>query len=158
MKSGAILVLRAVVVLVGIGALAFLLLEPHFEGRNAHASFFAIYFKDPFLAYAYVASIPFFMGLFQGFKLLGYAARNKAFSPSAVKAARTIKYCALALIGFVVGAELIIMLNESDDRAGGVFMGGLIFFASVVVAAATAVLERILQNALDLKSEHDLTV
>ena len=158
MKSGATLLLRGVVVLAGIGALAFLLVEPHFEGRNAHASVFAIYFKDPFLAYAYVASIPFFVGLFQAFKVLGYAARNKAFSPPAVKAVRTIKYCALALIGFVVGAEIFIMLNESDDRAGGVFMGGLIFFASVVVAAAMTVLERILQNALDMKSEHDLTV
>jgi hypothetical protein len=158
MKSGAILVLRAVVVLIGIGALAFLLVEPHFEGRNAHASLFAIYFKDPFLAYAYVAAIPFFVGLFQAFKVLGYAGRNKAFSPPAVKAVRTIKFCALALIGFVVGAEIIIMLNESDDRAGGVFMGGLIFFASLVVAAAMTVLERILQNALDMKSEHDLTV
>jgi hypothetical protein len=158
MKSGAILVLRAVVVLIGIGALAFLLVEPHFEGRNAHASLFAIYFKDPFLAYAYVAAIPFFVGLFQAFKVLGYAGRNKAFSPPAVKAVRTIKFCALALIGFVVGAEIIIMLNESDDRAGGVFMGCLIFFASLVVAAAMTVLERILQNALDMKSEHDLTV
>jgi hypothetical protein len=158
MKSGAILVLRAVVVLIGIGALAFLLVEPHFEGRNAHASLFAIYFKDPFLAYAYVAAIPFFVGLFQAFKVLGYAGRNKAFSPPAVKAVRTIKFCALALIGFVVGAEIIIMLNESDDRAGGVFMGGLIFCASLVVAAAMTVLERILQNVLDMKSEHDLTV
>lgn len=158
MKSGATLILRAVVVLIGLGALAFLLVEPHFEGRNAHASVFEIYFKDPFLAYAYVASIPFFVGLFQAFKVLGYAGRNQAFSPPAVKAVRTIKYCALALIGFVVGGEIFIMLNESDDRAGGVFMGGLIFFASIVVAAATTVLERILQNALDMKSEHDLTV
>src|SRR5262249_41930614 len=112
MKSGATLILRAVLVLIGLGALAFLLIEPHFEGRNAHASVFAIYFKDPFLAYAYVASIPFFVGLFQAFKVLGYAGRNQAFSPPAVKAVRTIKYCALALIGFVVGGEIFIMLND----------------------------------------------
>lgn len=144
--------------LIGIGALAFLLLEPHFEGRNAHATLFAIYFKDPFLAYAYVASIAFFVGLYHAFKVLGYAGRNNAFSPAAVKSVRTIKYCAIALICFVVGGEIFIMLHESDDRAGGVFMGGLIFFASIVVATAMAVLERILQNAVDMKSENDLTV
>lgn len=158
MKSGATLFLRSVLVLIGIGALAFLLVEPHFEGRNAHATLFAIYFKDPFLAYAYVASIPFFVGLYQAFKVLGSAGRNEQFSASAVKSVRTIKYCAIALIGFVVGGEVFIFLGESDDRAGGVFMGGLIFFASIVVASATAVLERILQNALDMKSENDLTV
>ena len=158
MKLGATLFLRGVLVLIGIGALAFLLLEPHFEGRNAHATLFAIYFKDPFLAYAYVASIAFFVGLYHAFKVLGYAGRNQEFSPAAVKSVRTIRYCALALIGFVLGGEVFIMLGDSDDRAGGVFMGVLILFASVVVATATTVLERTLQNAVDMKSENDLTV
>jgi hypothetical protein len=158
MKFGATVFLRVVLAVIGIGALAFLLVEPHYEGRNAHATLFAIYFNDPFLAYMYVAAIPFFTGLYHAFKVLGHAGRNTEFSPSAVKSVRTIKYCAIALIGFVVGAEAFIMLHDSDDRAGGVFMGGLIFFASIVVATAMAVLERILQNALDMKSENDLTV
>jgi hypothetical protein len=158
MKFGATLFLRAVLVLLGIGALAFLLVEPHFEGRNAHATLFAIYFKDPFLAYAYIGSIPFFMGLYHAFKVLGHAGRNKEFSPSTVRSVRTIKYCAFALIGFVAGAEVFIMSHESDDRAGGVFMGVLIGFASIVVATAMTVLERTLQNAVDMKSENDLTV
>jgi hypothetical protein len=158
MKLGATLFLRAVLVLIGIGALAFLLWEPHVEGRNAHATLFEIYFKDPFLAYAYVGSISFFVGLYHAFKVLGYAGRNQEFSPAAVKSVRTIKYCALTLIGFVVGGEVFIMLGDSDDRAGGVFMGVLIFFGSIVVATAMAVLERTLQNAVDMKSENDLTV
>jgi hypothetical protein len=158
MQSGATLFLRALLVLIGIGALVLLLAEPHFEGRNANATLFAIYFKDPFLAYAYIASIPFFVGLRHAFKLLGYAGRKEEFSPSAVKSVRTIKRCALAIIGFAVGAETIIMSNDSDDRAGGVFIGVLIAFASIVVATAMAVLERALQNAVDMKSENDLTV
>ena len=158
MKRGATLFSRAVLVLIGIGALAFLLWEPHIEGRNANATLFAIYFKDPFLAYAYVASIPFFVGLYQAFKVLGHAGRNQELSPSAVRSLRTIKYCAIALIGFVAVGEIFIMLGESDDRAGGVFMGILVTFASIVVAAAMTVLERILQNAIDMKSENKLTI
>jgi len=157
-KRGASLFLRAVLVLIGIGALALLLWEPHTEGRNAHATLFAIYFKDPFLAYAYIGSIPFFVGLYQAFKVLGYAGRNKEFSPSAVRSLRTIKYCAIALVGFVAVGEVFIMFSNSDDRAGGVFMGVVITFASIVVATAMAVLERVLQNAVDMKSENDLTV
>ena len=158
MNRGASVFLRAVLVLIGIGALALLLWEPHIEGRNAHATLFAIYFKDPFLAYAYIGSIPFFVGLYQAFKVLGYTGRNKEFSPSAVRSLRTIKHCAIALVGFVALGEVFIMLSPSDDRAGGVFMGALITFASVVVATAMAVLERALQNAVDMKSENDLTV
>ena len=158
MKLGATLFLRAVLVLIAIGALALLLAEPHFEGRNAHATLYAIYFQDPFLAYAYTGSIPFFLGLYHAFKVLGYAGGNKEFSPSAVRSVRIIKYCAIAVIGFVAGAEVYFFTNDSDDRAGGVFVGGLIGFASIVVATAMAVLERGLQKAVDMKSENDLTV
>ena len=150
--------LQAVIVLIGIGALALMLWEPHIEGRNAHATLFEIYFKDPFLAYAYLASIPFFVALYQAFKVLGYAGQNNAFSQAAVKALRTIKFCALAIIGFVAVGELFIVLGNSDDRAGGVFIGILITFGSVVIATAAAMFERILQNAVDIKSAKDLTV
>ena len=54
--------------------------------------------------------------------------------------------------------EVFIMLSNSDDRAGGVFMGILITFGSIVVATAAAMFERILQNAVDIKSENVLTV
>jgi hypothetical protein len=158
MKYGATVFLRAVLMLIGIGTLAFLLWEPHLEGRNVQATLFAIYFKDPFLAYAYVAAIPFFVGLYQAVKVLGYAGRNREFSPLAVSSVRTIKYCAIALIGFVTIGEAFIMFGDSDDRAGGIVIGAFIFFASAVVAAAMIVLERALQNAVDLKSENDLTV
>ena len=159
MKRSSTLFLRAVIVLIGIGALALLLWEPHIEGRNAHTTIFQIYFNDPFLALVYIGSIPFFVALYQAFKVLGYAGQNKIFSQAAVKALRTIKYCALAIIGFVVVEEIFIMVNHgSDDPAGGVFVGILITFGSVVIAAAAAMFERILQNAVDIKSENDLTV
>jgi hypothetical protein len=158
MKKGSTIFLQVIVVLIGIGALTLLLWEPHIEGRNAHATLFQIYFNDPFLAYAYIASISFFVALYQAFKVLGYVGSNKVFSPEAVKALRTIKYCAIAIIGFVAVGEIFIMFNKSDDRAGGVFMGILITFGSVVVATAAATFQQILQNAVDIKSENDLTV
>jgi hypothetical protein len=155
---GPTIFLQAVIVLIGIGALALMLWEPHIEGRNAHATLFEIYFNDPFLAYAYLASIPFFVALYQAFNALGYIRENKAFSQATVKALRTIKFCALAIVGFVAVGELFIMLGDSDDRAGGVFIGILITFGSVVVATAAAMFERILLVAVDIKSENDLTV
>src|SRR3977135_1483376 len=101
MKKSSTTFLQVVIVLIGIGALALLLWEPHIEGRNVHATLFEIYFKDPFLAYAYIASIPFFVALYQAFKVLGDVGQNKVFSPGAVKALRTIKFCAIVIVGFV---------------------------------------------------------
>ena len=158
MKRSSTIFLQVVIILIGIGALAILLWEPHVEGRNAHSTLYQIYFNDPFLAYAYVASIPFFVALYQAFKVLGYAGQNQIFSPAAVKALRMIKYCAIAIIGFVAVAEIIILLSNEEDKPGGIFIGILITFGSIVIATAAAMFERILQNAVELKSEHDLTV
>lgn len=150
--------LRAVVVLIGIGALAFLLWQPHVEGRNADATVFEIYFKDPFLAFIYVGSVPFFVGLYHAFKVLGYAGRSSEISPSTVRSLRTIKRSAILLVAFIAVGEAIIISGPEDDHAGPVAIGIVIAFASIVVATAMAVLERSMQNAVDLKSEHDLTV
>jgi hypothetical protein len=76
MRRSSTLFLQVVIVLIGIGALAFFLWEPQIEGRNAHATNFEIYFKDPFLVLVYVGSIPFFLALYQAFKVLGYAGQN----------------------------------------------------------------------------------
>lgn len=158
MKRSSTIFLQVVIVLIGIGALALMLWEPHIEGRNVHSTFFEIYFKDPFLAYAYIASIPFFMALYQAFKVLGYIRQNKAFSQATVKALRTIKYCAIAVIGFVAVSVFFMIFADKDDRPAGVFMRVLIAFPSIIVATVAAMFERILQNAVDIKSENDLTV
>jgi hypothetical protein len=158
MKRTSTIFLQTVIVLLGVGALAVMLWEPHIEGRNVHATLFEIYFKDPFLAYAYVASIPFFVALYQAFKVLAYIRQNKTFSQATVKALRTIKYCAITIIGFVAVGVIFLIFGDKDDRPAGVFMRVLITFASMIVATAAAVFERILQNAVDIKSENDLTV
>ncbi len=160
MKRGSTIFLQVVIVLLGIGVLAALLWEPQVEGRNVHATQFEIYFKDPFLAYIYLAFVPFFVGLYQAFRLLGYARRNEMFSPHAVRALRIIKYCGMTTAIFIIGAlaYIFIFVRGTDDIAGGVAMGVFITFVSAVIATAAAVFERILQNAVDIKSENDLTV
>src|SRR2546421_11440523 len=95
MKRSSTAFLQIVIVLIGIGALAFMLWEPHVEGVNSHATLFEKYF-NLFVAYVYIGSIPFFVALYQAFKLLGYTGRNEIFSQRSVQALRTIKYCALA--------------------------------------------------------------
>jgi hypothetical protein len=157
MQRSSTIFLQAVIVLIGLGVLALMLFEPQVEGRNANATQFEVYFQDPMLAYAYIASIPFFVTLYQAFKLLRYARQNQMFSQQAVKALWIIKYCALALIGFVVVGEIFILLSDSHEPPA-VVMGVLTIFGSIVIATAAAMFERILQNAVDIKSENDLTV
>ncbi len=155
MKKHSTIILQIVIILIGIAALAFLLLEPLAEGRNAGATLFQVYFNDGFLAWAYLASISFFVGLYQAFKLLGYIRQNKIFSIDAIKTLWTIKLCAKTLVGFVVAAEAyLLIIRPGDDIAGGVFMGLLIIFVSGIVAIATDVFESILQSAINGKTDN----
>ena len=61
---------------------------------------------------------------------------------------------------FIVGAEayIFIFVRGTDDVAGGVMMGAFIILVSTIIATAAAVFERILQNAVEIKSENDLSV
>ena len=139
--------LQIVVVLIGISAVAFLLWEPTVEGRNAHATLFEMYFKDPFLAFAYVGSVAFFVGLHRVFRVLGFARQRAEASPESINALRTVKHCAMTLIGFVFVGEIVIWLSTSDDRAGGVFIGLLITIASTTVALVAGKCERAFRHA-----------
>lgn len=157
-KQGSTIFLRAVIVLLGVGALALLLWEPQLEGVNANATWYEVYL-DPFIALVYLGAVPFFIALYQAFTVLGSVDRNTIFSKDAVRAMRTIKFCALAIIGFVVAEEAVILLNHgNDDAAGALSVGIIITFGSIVIATAAAMFERVLQSAADIKSENDLTV
>ena len=161
-KQGSTLFLKIVISLIGIVALAGMIRFPQTEGRAANLDLISIY-KDPFIIYLYIASIPFFVALYQAIKLLGFVEKNTVFSQSAVEAVRKIKYCAIAYIGFIAVAISYIsvmakLTNGDDDPAGFVAIGLVLIFASSVIATAAAVLQRLLQHAVDIKSENDLTV
>src|SRR5262245_12507252 len=150
--------LQAVTVLVGLGVLALLLFEPHVEGRNATATLVEIYFHDPFLLFVYVGSIPFFIALFQAFKLLGYVGSAEgAFSARSVKATRRIRDYTRVALGFVV-VGVVILMFVGDERTVALFLGLVPTLALLTLGASAALFERLLQRAVDLQSENDLTV
>lgn len=159
MKKISTLFLQAVIVLIGIVVLAILIRFPLTEGRAENLDLFSIY-SDPFILYGYAASIAFFVALYKAFKLLGYIGQNKVFSSNSVGALKSIKYCAIVLSILIVMAGLYIKIshNEEEDPAGFLAICLVTTFASIIVATAAAIFEKILQNAIDMKSENDLTI
>lgn len=159
MKRTSTLFLQAVIVLVGLLALVILIRFPLTEGRAATLSLVEIY-ADPFILYGYATSITFFVALYKAFKLLGYIGHNHVFSRESVRALRSIKYCAIlfGILLVLAGIYIRIFHAADDDPAGFLAVCIVTTFAAIVVATAAAVFEKILQNAVDLKSENDLTI
>ena len=159
MKSISTRFLQAVVVLIGLAVLALLIRLPLTEGRADNLDLLSIY-ADPLILYSYAASVAFFVALYKAFTLLGYIGQNKVFAPESVGALKSIKYCASILSVLIVLAGLCIRLthNKEDDPAGFLAMCGATTFAAIVVATAAAIGEKVLQNAIDMKAENDLTI
>lgn len=148
--------LQGVIVLIGIVTLAIMIRFPLTEGRAANLDLFSIYF-DPFILYGYAASVAFFVALYKAFKLLGYIGQNEVFSINSVRILKSIKQCAIVVSILIVMAGLYIKIfhDKEDDPAGFLAICIVTTFASIVVATAVAVFEKILQNGMDLKLENE---
>jgi hypothetical protein len=155
MKRGSTILIQVVTALLGVGVLALLLWEPQVEGRNVNATQFEIYFKDPFLAYVYLAFAPFFVGLYQAFKILGYAPTKRNIFSAFCASFADHQVLRINNGDLYCGAEayLFVFMRGKDDIAGGVMMGAFIILVSAIIATAAAVFQRILQNAVEIKSE-----
>lgn len=159
-KPGSTTFLKAVIVLFGLAALALcVFVVPEIAGFAAELYPDMSYIQALVMIDLYGAALPFYIALFQAFKLLGYIDQNKAFSDTSVQVLKNIKNCAVAISGmFVIGMPLFYLMAERDDAPGIIVIGMIIILASMVIAVFAAVLQKLLNEAIELKSENDLTV
>lgn len=146
MKRFLTLMFQTAVVLLALGAFAFLLWAPKVDGANAHATVFEVYFTDPFVAYVYVASIPFFAGLYRAFSLLGHFRKRGAISQETVDALRAIRRCAFWMLGFVPGGMAFILSGEPEPP--GIVMSLFIALVAGLVAIGATLSVRAVQKNL----------
>lgn len=107
----------------------------------------------------YVSAIPFYMALFQALKLLNFIDKNQAFSQLSVNALKKIKFCALTISGlYTLALPLIYVVARWDDAPGLIVIGLVIAGAALVIAIFAALLQRLLQEAINIKMENDLTI
>lgn len=153
-SRGSTLFLRAVVVLLGIIVLAICIFGLPVAFRSDATGYYW-----PIALGLYVAAIPFFYALYQAMQLLANIDRDQAFSGSSVRALRHIKYSGLVICGlFAAGMPYVYYVGDRDDAPGVVAVGLVIVFASLVIATFAGVLQKLIQSAVTLKSENDLTV
>lgn len=134
---------------------------PWIATKDAAAHPETAYLQYPFLIGAYITVTPFFLALYQSLKLLSYIDQNKVFSELSVRALKYIKYCAITIstlivVGIISG--FILIAGEGEDITGFISLGLMLTFASMVIAVFAAVLQRLLQKVIDIKSENDLIV
>jgi hypothetical protein len=158
MKHGSTVFLKVVILLIAIATLIGLIVFPQLEGRATNLNLLSIY-SDPFIIFIYIASTPFFIGLYQALKLLNLIDANQAFSRGAVNTLKKMKFISLVLVGFITLAQIYIrFFVQGEDPAGPTMLGIIASFVFIIIAITSGILQKLLQNAVDLKTENDLTV
>lgn len=113
----------------------------------------------PIVIVLYLSVIPYFTALYQAFKLVTYIEQYISFSELSNQALKKIKWCAMTISGlYLLIMPFIYHLAQMDDAPGLVLMGFLPVFASLIITVFAAVLQRILREAIQFKTENELTV
>lgn len=156
MKQGSTIILRGVIILIGLAVLGLCVFGLPTLIISELAGDFDY---GPIFLGMYLPAIPFFFGLFQAFKLLNYIDKNKAFTTASVKALKNIKYAAFTISAlYAAGMPYVFWIADRDDAPGVAAIGFVIVGASFVIATFAGVAQKLFQNAVDIKSENDLTV
>ncbi|RSD29567.1 DUF2975 domain-containing protein [Mesobacillus subterraneus] len=158
MEQGKITLLKVAVCVIGVVILSLCVFAlPSLAKDSAEMNPELAYLQYPVLIGLYLTAIPFFYALSQALKLLSYIEKNNAFSEVAVNSLGIIKYCA-STISFLYVLGMIILGTQDALHPGIAILGLVIVLTSIVSMVFTAVLQQLLNNVLNLKSENDLTI
>jgi membrane protease YdiL (CAAX protease family) len=151
------LFLKIVVCLIGIAVLAmFIFVSPFIANELAKGLEWLLVL---FVIDLYASAIPFFVALYHTLRLLSYIDKNIAFSELSVRSLKYIKYCAFTFSMLYVSAlPMFYRCAKNEDAPGVMLFGLVIILASIVIAVFASILQKLLKNAIDIKSENDLTV
>lgn len=153
MKQGSTLFLKSVIYMLGLIALGVcIIIVGVTVSGNAGIGL-------PVFIGVFLTAIPFLYALHQGVLLLTYIEKNTAFSAASVRAIKAIEYSAFTISAlYALMMPSIIHVAEIDDAPGAVLIGLVCIAAPLITGVFAAVLQRLLQTAIDFKSENDLTV
>jgi len=161
MKKGSTWFLRLTVFVLGLAALAICIFALPAVGQGNPPGYPGLStILLPSLIGIGATVIPFLIALYETLKLLKAIDKNTAFSETSVKSLKRIKQCGIAMFALYAVSlmPLFFIVADGDDAPGLVIVGAVITGAPIVVSVFAAVLQRLLRNAIDMKSENELTV
>lgn len=158
-QRGSTTFLKVIIFLAGIAVLALcIFLVPHIANFAGKLYPNIACMKYLIFIVMYGAAVPFYFALYQAFNLLRYIDESTAFSELSVKALKNIKCCGITISGlYVLGSPLFYFIARKVDPPIGL-IGLIIIFASLIIVVFATILQQLLQEAINIKSENDLTI
>ena len=150
--------LKAAIVLIGISGLVVYLFVIPSEGqalKYSNPEFSNRYL--PWLVFILLTGVPVYVALFFAWKVAENIGRNNSFSKENARYLKWISYLAAGdSVYFLLGNFILLLLNMSHP---GVFLLAFtVIFLGEAISVAAACLSHLIQKAVDLQEESDLTI
>lgn len=160
MKQGSTVFLRLGVSAIGLGVLALCIFLLPLIWIHAYDEYPQRgYAVRVVVAAMYLSAIPFYIGIYKGWRVLNAIDNNQAFSMRPVKSLKTIAWCA-GIISAIYAISLPFFYIWADhvDAPGLMVIGLFLTGMPLIICVAVALLARLLGEAVTIKNENDLTV
>lgn len=160
MKRGSTLFLRLGVSVIGLGVLALCIFLLPIMWTYAYDEYHNDgYALQIIVAAMYLSAIPFYIGIYKGWRVLNAIDKSQAFSMKPVRLLNTIAWCA-GIISFIylLSLPFFYIWAQHVDAPGLMVIGMFLTGMPLIICVAVALLARLLGEAVTIKDENDLTV
>ncbi len=107
----------------------------------------------------YISIVPFYLGIYKGWRILDVIDSNQAFSLKSVANLRVISYAAAAIsLVYALSLPFFYIWADNTDAPGLILIGLFLMGMPLIISVAVGILRRLLAEAVIAKNENDLTV
>lgn len=154
------LFLRVAVGTIGLGVLALCVFLLPLMWTDAYAEYpHDGYAVRAVVAAMYVSTVPFYIGIYKGWRILDAIDKHQAFSAQSVAALRAISYVAASIsFIYILSLPFFYIWAQHVDAPGLMVIGMFLVGMSLIISVAVGILQRLLAEAVTAKNENDLTV
>lgn len=157
-KQASTMFLRLVVMIIGLLIMAMCVFLVPWLAKEAFTRY-PMHWVVLVMVCLYLAALPFYVALAETWKLLYVIDSNQAFSNLSVVALKRIMLCAICIcVLHTAILPILYLIAQFEDAPGLIILGMVIPGASMVIAVFAAVLRTLLDEALAIKSDNDLTI
>jgi hypothetical protein len=113
----------------------------------------------PILIGVSISMLPFLFIFYQSYLLLNLIDNNQSLTDHSVSALKTVKRTSLLIsLMYLVGSPYTFIVAEKDDAPGVVVLNLLLIIGPFTVGVFASILQKLLINAIEYKSETELTI